>query len=234
MKIIILVAGMGSRLGVTSPKPLTLLSNNETLLGRQIDLISRTFGLADSEVILVTGFGSQEIKNSFPSLRTVFNPEFSSTNTAKSLLLGLEDVVDDVLWFNGDLFYTAEVLESVAKSVYNQIENLVFYKLGNLDEEAMKVAFETHSRNENVTEIGKQLEGLSAEAIGINFVHKSYLQIFKDTLNKVSLTSYYEEAINTSVAQGELHFRAVDLGSGFIKEIDFQIDLLEVNSFLNS
>jgi choline kinase len=234
MKIIVLVAGLGSRLGGTSPKPLTLLSNNETLLGRQVDLLSKIPKLANSEILLVTGFGHQEIVNSFPNLSTVFNPEFSTTNTSKSLSLGLANITDDVLFLNGDLFYTEDVLKTVTKGIFEQEDNLVFYKSGIQDEEAMKVAFQINSRGAYVTDLGKQLLGLNAEAIGINFIRKNHLETFKQALKDVSPTSYFEEAIKKSISQNGLKFKAVDLGSEFIKEVDFLIDLSEVNRFLNT
>ena len=45
MKAIILAAGIGSRLGNLHPKPLTKLSNGESILKRQIKYLSEYIGI---------------------------------------------------------------------------------------------------------------------------------------------------------------------------------------------
>src|SRR3712207_8839046 len=37
--------------------------------------------------------------------RSVYNPHYATTNTAKSLLRALRKFDDDVMWINGDLYF---------------------------------------------------------------------------------------------------------------------------------
>ena len=52
MKIIILAAGIGSRLGNPFPKPLTPLKNGKSIMQRQIDNITSYFDVNDITTVL--------------------------------------------------------------------------------------------------------------------------------------------------------------------------------------
>jgi len=54
MKIIILAAGIGSRLGNPFPKPLTPLNDGKSIMHRQLSAISKHFDIND--VSIVVGF----------------------------------------------------------------------------------------------------------------------------------------------------------------------------------
>jgi choline kinase len=54
MKIIILAAGIGSRLGNPFPKPLTPLKNGKSIMQRQMDSITTYFDIND--ITTVVGF----------------------------------------------------------------------------------------------------------------------------------------------------------------------------------
>ena len=75
MKIIILAAGMGSRLGNPFPKPLTPLKNGQTIMGRQLKNIQNYFDIDD--VTTVIGFKKDLIMERFPEVNYVYNPFFS-------------------------------------------------------------------------------------------------------------------------------------------------------------
>jgi Predicted sugar nucleotidyltransferases len=74
MKIIILAAGIGSRLGNPFPKPLTKLNNNKSIMQMMTENISYVF---DTDMInLVVGFKKDLIMESFPNLTYVYNQYF--------------------------------------------------------------------------------------------------------------------------------------------------------------
>ena len=66
MKIIILAAGIGSRLGNPFPKPLTKLKNNKSIMQMMTENISSLYSL--DLVNLVVGFKKNLIMESFPNL----------------------------------------------------------------------------------------------------------------------------------------------------------------------
>src|SRR3954451_10300082 len=89
LDVVILAAGLGSRLGGSTPKPLTPLGDSgETLLGRQLRLLA-PLRAAGATFTLVLGHRLEEFRAAFPCARFAVNDRYSETNTAKSLLAGL-------------------------------------------------------------------------------------------------------------------------------------------------
>ena len=102
MKIVILAAGIGSRLGNPFPKPLTKLNNGKSIMEMQIENITSRFDIDDINVVV--GFKKNLIMERFPNLTYIYNPFFDTTNTSKSLLSALKKNKDSsILWFNGDV-----------------------------------------------------------------------------------------------------------------------------------
>ena len=108
MKLVILAAGIGSRLGNPFPKPLTPLSNGKTIMEMMTDNIGHYFSL--DSLFIVVGFKKNIIMEAFPQLAYVYNPYFDQTNTSKSLILALRKCRgESVLWFNGDVVFDSWV-----------------------------------------------------------------------------------------------------------------------------
>ena len=63
MKIIILAAGIGSRLGNPFPKPLTPLKDGKSIMQRQINNITTYFDVND--ITTVVGFKKNKSKSGF-------------------------------------------------------------------------------------------------------------------------------------------------------------------------
>ena len=102
MKIIILAAGIGSRLGNPFPKPLTPLKDWRSIMQRQINNITTYFDVND--ITTVVGFKKNLIMEQFPEVNYVYNPFFDRINTSKSLLQALKKHRgNSILWFNGDV-----------------------------------------------------------------------------------------------------------------------------------
>jgi choline kinase len=94
MKVVILMAGIGSRLGSTLPKCLTPLRRDYTILDHQLE---NPEAFAE-DIVAVIGFRMDLIRRRHPGLRFVENALFESTNTSQSLLIALEQLtVEDVL-----------------------------------------------------------------------------------------------------------------------------------------
>jgi choline kinase len=211
-----------------------MLSNGETLLGRQLRLISESPILSQAEICLVVGYEHESFRAIYPNIKSVFNPKFSQTNTAKSLLVGLEDIENEsILWFNGDLFYDKSIVQFIEKSV-TKGENAVLYKANQLplDDEAMKLEILSSSSTETVSQISKHLQFSKLEAIGINYVSAESLVLLKLALRHVAEKSYFEEAIEFSIKEQILSFSAMSVGEGFIIEVDFKEDLERVEAYI--
>ena len=66
MKIIILAAGIGSRLGKDHPKTLTSLIDGKCILDHQIDGLCNYVNIDD--IYVIVGYKEKMIINSFPQL----------------------------------------------------------------------------------------------------------------------------------------------------------------------
>ncbi|MBA4344928.1 MAG: UDP-N-acetylglucosamine pyrophosphorylase, partial [Microbacterium sp.] len=88
-QVVILAAGMGSRLGRELPKPLTELSDGRTIMRQQHDNIAAAFG-TDVTITTVVGYKLEHIIDAFPEVEYVYNEQYDQTNTSKSLLRALK------------------------------------------------------------------------------------------------------------------------------------------------
>ena len=119
MKALILNSGTGSRMGVLTsehPKCMTEVSNRETILSRQLRMLSAA-GI--EEVVMTTGLFDSILVNYCQSLdlplRYTFvkNPEYADTNYIYSIYCAKEYLEDDILLLHGDLVFEMSVLDAV-------------------------------------------------------------------------------------------------------------------------
>nr|BFF14679.1 hypothetical protein GCM10025699_59820 [Microbacterium flavescens] len=68
-QIVILAAGLGSRLGRSLPKALTELSDGRTIMRQQFDNIHEAFG-PDARITVVVGYKFEHIVEAFPRRRS--------------------------------------------------------------------------------------------------------------------------------------------------------------------
>ena len=109
-QVVILAAGMGSRLGRSLPKPLTELNDGRTIMQQQFDNIEHAFG-KKTKVTIVVGYKLEHIIEAFPQASFVYNEQYDVTNTSKSLLRALRASANGgVLWMNGDVVFDPEAL----------------------------------------------------------------------------------------------------------------------------
>ena len=224
MKAIILAAGVGSRLGNSLPKALTVLPNGKTILRNQIEILRK---LGIKEIVVVVGFKKELIMEENPDVVFVYNPQFHRTNTAKSLQIAFELVnVDDVLWINGDVFFE----ERVIKEVIARKGNVIAVNKSVCGEEEVK--YKTDG-NRNVTEISKKVINGEGEAIGINKVCKGNFEEFVACLVDCRANDYFEKAIEYAIAKGVV-FKIADISHLKCREIDFKKDLIQVEKMFES
>ena len=217
MKIIILAAGKGTRLGKKEPKILTSLPNNETIMNRLLNAIT---SCTDQENIsIVVGYKKSLIIQKYPSLNYIINDKYESTNTAKSLLLALNNIEnEDIIWINGDLI----IDENIFKKIYSYSKNCM--AVSNkviLDEEQIKYNTDANGHINNVSKIISDGKG---EAFGLNKISKKYLKLFKDALKKCTNSDYFERGVEIAISNG-LIIDPLDIGDMFYTEVDFEKDL---------
>ena len=171
LKIVILAAGIGSRLGNPFPKPLTPLKNGETIMGRQLKNISAYFDI--NNVTTVVGFKKDLIMERFPEVNYVYNPYFDQTNTSKSLLQALKKHRGkSVLWLNGDVVFDEKLISVLLKDI-NEDNSFIAVNTSSVAEEEVKYTL----KNNYVFKLSKKVKNALGEAVGINFISKKDLEL---------------------------------------------------------
>jgi choline kinase len=226
MKIIILAAGIGSRLGNPFPKPLTPLKNGKSIMKMQTDNIASRYDIDDINVVV--GFKKDLIMERFPELTYVYNPFFDRTNTSKSLLQALKKQKDkSVLWFNGDVVFDEKILD-ILNPYIEKNESFVAVNTSKVAEEEVKYTL----KNGFINELSKTVKNGLGEAVGINFISSKDIKKFINRLEECDINDYFERGLELGIKKDGLQIQAVDISKYICMEIDFIEDLENVNNML--
>lgn len=228
MKIIILAAGIGSRLGNPFPKPLTPLKDGRSIMERQVDSLAEAF--SEHDISIVVGFKKDLIMERFPDLTYIYNQFFDATNTSKSLLKALKkNQYHDVLWLNGDVIFEPAILD-VLKEEIGKESSFVSVNTNRVAEEEVKYSL----KDGRIHELSKNVENGLGEAVGINFVSKKDVQLLIEHLEKCNENDYFERGIETAIQEAGMKVRAVDISRFRCMEVDFKEDLEAANQIFKS
>jgi choline kinase len=228
IQVVILAAGMGTRLSRPLPKPLTELKDGRSIMQQQVDNLKTAFA-ADYRLTTVVGFKMESIIERFPEATYVYNEEYDQTNTSKSLLRALKASGDGgVLWMNGDVVFDPEVLRRVTPMI-NSDESFVVVNHSSVADEEVKYTLDADGF---VAELSKTVVGGLGEAVGINFVSsKDKVAVIK-RLDEVADQDYFERGVEIAIEAGEVKFKAVDISDLYAVEVDFAEDLARANEVI--
>ena len=213
MKAIILAAGVGSRLGKPYPKSMNVLPNGETILGRQIRIFRQN---NIREIYIVVGFKLHLIMEKYPDVYYKYNPIYYITNTSKSLLMGIEDINDDVIWTNGDVIFDERIIEKMVMGSGNKVA----VNRSKCDSEEVKYICD---ENGDILQISKEIKNAHGEAVGINKISKKDIDCLKNSLHKCNDNDYFEKGLEYIIEDGK-KIQAIDISDYRCIEVDFQED----------
>ena len=226
MKIIILAAGIGSRLGNPFPKPLTKLKNHKSIMQMMTENISFSYSL--DLVNLVVGFKKDLIMESFPDLTYVYNQYFDQTNTAKSLLKAIKKNKDQsILWMNGDIVFDKNILIKLKEYIDKDV-SFVAVNTSKVAEEEVKYTL----KDNYIDELSKTVENGLGEAVGINFISSKYIDSFIKRLEECDDNDYFERALEVAIEKDGFKIKPVDISEFNCIEIDFEEDLKNANNLI--
>tara|TARA_B110000483_G_scaffold159807_1_gene189562 strand:- start:198 stop:878 length:681 start_codon:yes stop_codon:yes gene_type:complete len=226
MKIIILAAGIGSRLGNPFPKPLTKLKNNKSIMQMMTENISSLYSL--DLVNLVVGFKKNLIMESFPNLTYIYNQYFDQTNTAKSLLKAIKKNKDhSILWMNGDIVFDKNILLKLKEYIDKDV-SFVAVNTSKVAEEEVKYTL----KGNYINELSKTVENGLGEAVGINFISSEYIDSFIKRLEECDDNDYFERALEVAIEKDGFKIKPVDISEFNCIEIDFEEDLKNANNLI--
>lgn len=220
---VILAAGMGTRLGMPHPKPLTPLADGRSIMRQQLDNLAT---LGDPCVTVVVGFHAEEVMRHAPSVRFVYNERYEQTNTSKSLLKALRLVPPGgVLWLNGDVVFDPRLLERVAAMVAED-RSFVCVNTEACGEEEVKY---TASSDGLIEKLSKSVVDGFGEAVGINYIASADRPALVEHLEACTDTDYFERGIESAIELAGMPVLALDISEFFVVEVDFAGDLERAN-----
>ena len=225
MKIIILAAGLGKRLGKELPKPLVRLCDGKSILEHQVENITEI--TSPENIILITGYKSEMIQERFPQLKQIRNPRYDQTNTSKSLLQGLTDINEDLLFMNGDIVFDPDILRLI---LVDKSSNKICVNNFDVGEEEIKYNLDSENK---IKELSKSVADPLGEAVGINFIRSEDIDNIRESLEECDDEDYFEKGIEYSIEKG-LIFCPLDIENKFCVEIDFEEDLQNANKYLEN
>ncbi|KQV08493.1 phosphocholine cytidylyltransferase family protein [Leifsonia sp. Root112D2] len=227
-QIVILAAGMGSRLGRSLPKSLTELNDGRTIMQQQFDNIHHTFGKT-AKVTIVVGYKLEHIIESFPDADFVYNEQYDQTNTSKSLMRALRASGNGgVLWMNGDVVFDPILLDRVAPYVARD-QSIVTVNTSSVSDEEVKY---TTTAEGYIRELSKTVKGGLGEAVGINYVSSHDKAALLRQLQRVDAQDYFERGIELAIEQNGMLVEPVDISDLYAVEVDFAEDLVRANLFV--
>jgi len=226
MKIIILAAGIGSRLGNPFPKPLTPLKNGKSIMKMQVENMTSRYDVDDINVVV--GFKKDLIMERFPELTYIYNPFFDQTNTSKSLLRALKKYKDkSVLWINGDVVFDKHIFDKLQPLITAKI-SFVAVNTNKVGEEEVKYVL----KDGYINQLSKTVKNGAGEAVGINFISSDDIPIFINRLEECDNNDYFERGLELAINKDDLKIKAVDISQYNCMEIDFIEDLENANNML--
>ena len=228
LQVVLLTAGMGTRLGRDEPKPLTPLRDGRSILQRQLDGLREVLGAA-VPITAVVGYRREMIMAAAPDISFSHNPHYATTNTSKSLLQGLLDSQEGgVLWLNGDVVFDPAVL-FLALPLLQTGESFVCVDTNTVADEEVKYTLDDSGF---VRGLSKTVVGGLGEAVGINFVSAEDKATLISHLERCGDQDYFERGMETAITDAGLRFRPLDISAYVAVEVDFETDLHRANSML--
>jgi choline kinase len=229
IQVVILAAGMGTRLGKPWPKPLTPLADGRSILQQQIENVRSVF--ADSaRISIVVGFKLEMILEAHPEVSYIYNEVYDQTNTSKSLLKALRNSHESgVLWLNGDVVFDARVLERVRERMKSE-KSFVCVNTSAVGEEEVKYTVDNRGF---INALSKRVENALGEAVGINFISAPHKAAAIKNLEACADNDYFERGLELAIERDGIEIEPVDISDLFAVEVDFQADLDRANSQIN-
>ena len=216
----------------THPKCMTEIYNSETILSRQLKLLSK---LGIKDIVITTGYFENVLIDYCKSLDIpanitfVRNPLYAETNYIFSIYCAREKLDSDIILMHGDLVFEESVLKDIISSPYNCMKVSTTLPLPDKD-------FKAVVKNGRVFKVGIDYFDSAVEAQALYKFNKSSWKIWLKEIerfcDKGNRNVYAENAFNEISDKCELY--ALDVKDRLCTEIDTPEDLVKVKEVLKN
>lgn len=223
IEVVILAAGMGTRLGTGRPKALTLLADGRTILEQQVANIRLAFG-ARARISVVVGFKCHLVMEHLPQANFIYNDDYDVTNTNRSLLRALRLTAEGpVVWMNGDVVFDSAVLTRLLP-LLDEGRNVVAVNSAKVADEEVKYTVDPFGMIASLSKEVSQ-ERACGEAVGINLVSPQDRRLLIERLAQCQPQDYFERGVELAIERDSLRFTPVDISDLYAVEVDTTADL---------
>ena len=229
MKALILNSGLGSRMGDLTkehPKCMTEIGNGETIVSRQLKMLSEA-GIR--EIVMTTGVFTDILREYCDDLGLpvqityVLNPRCRETNYIYSIYCAREYLEDDILLLHGDLVFENSVLYDMLAS---QVSCMAVASAVPLPENDFKAVLD----GDRIQKVGIEFFDNAVAAQPLYFLRKEdwllWLGKIVEFCEAGNTKVYAENALNA--LEGAANLYAMDTGERLCGEIDNPEDLLTI------
>ena len=233
MKALILNSGLGHRMGVLTsehPKCMTEISARETILSRQLKLLSEA---GVKEVVMTTGYFDSVLVNyckelDYPiNFTFVNNPRYADTNYIYSIYCAKDHLDDDIILMHGDIVFEASVLDDIIAAEGSCMKVSSTVPLPDKD-------FKAVVHDGKVKAVGIEFFDSAMEAQALYHLRKEDWKVWLDKIIEFCENDnrkvYAENALNELNGSANIH--ALDVENLLCAEIDNPEDLAVVSGKL--
>ncbi len=234
MKAILLAAGRGTRISrmVQEVPKSTLPINGVPMLRLMVELL-QSKGM---EIVVCVGYQQNAIREVLEGYDVTYysNPFYDVTNSIASLWFAREELTDDCLILNADVFFSEQILELIMKDEHPAVMLV--------DKSRRKTGDYFFSTTDNgcIKKYGKDLplQYRSCEYVGISKIKKEFITIFRERLEALIGASkhdkWWEDTLYSFTDKEEYQIYTKDVDGLFWSEIDYFDDYERILNYINT
>lgn len=234
MKAILLAAGCGTRISRmidTVPKS-TLPINGKPLIRITVEMLE-SIGI---ECVICVGYKKEKIYEALDglNLRYYENPFYDITNSIASLWFAENELNDDMLILNADVFFSKKILELILSDSHSNVLAI--------DKTRIKTGdyFFKTTNNGCIKKYGKDLpiNERSCEYVGIAKMRSDFVPYFQNRLDEMiknqQHNKWWENILYSFTDNNEQRIYTVDVNGLFWSEIDYFDDYERILNHLDT
>ncbi len=234
MKAILLAAGKGSRIARNIemiPKS-TLPVNGVPLIRRSVEMLQKE-GL---ECVVCTGYREDKITEALKGLGNItycYNPFYNITNSIASLWFAREELNDDLLVLNADVFFPKEILKLLMDDERSPVMAIDYTRVEEGD------YFFRTSLGGKIEKYGKglPLDQRTCEYVGMAKIGKDFLPLFtkrmEEMIHSQKHQAWWEHILYSYTDNHEQDVYTVDVDGMFWAEIDYFDDYERIINYVS-